>query len=234
MPLRRITGQRPSPVIDCKRLLAVVLGNGVGGTRLDRCRLVVHAERQTVVERAGGGEDEALDPALDAGAVPWLSVATAFICQLASGSYSAVGSFERPDRLITASTPSKAAAGMSRTSAWIVSTSPADGRGGLEQDLLVPPEQVEHPHPVTTPEQLRDQSGADVARPSGDQNLHVPVQERASRGRWASDRRVHRRVSGPERQLILDFAEQRQPRSPGPRAINSRPSGQAIPTSGSS
>ena len=50
-------------------------------------------------------------------ALPSASVATAFICQLASGSYSAVGSFERPARWITPSTPSRAVAGMSRTSA---------------------------------------------------------------------------------------------------------------------
>ena len=41
-------------------------------------------------------------------ALPRASVATAFICQLASGSYSAVGSLESPARWITPSTPSSA------------------------------------------------------------------------------------------------------------------------------
>ena len=53
---------------------------------------------------------------------PSVSVAMAFICQFASGSYSAVGSLERPARWITASTPSSALAGMSRTSASMTST----------------------------------------------------------------------------------------------------------------
>src|SRR3712207_6893290 len=49
-----------------QRLLAVALGGRVGGARLDRGGLVVHARREAVVERARGREDVALDPALHA------------------------------------------------------------------------------------------------------------------------------------------------------------------------
>jgi hypothetical protein len=52
---------------------------------------------------------------------PSVLVATAFICQFASGSNSAVGSLLNPLRLMTPSTPSSALAGTSRTSATIVS-----------------------------------------------------------------------------------------------------------------
>ena len=49
-----------------ERLLAVALGGRVGGARVDRRLLVVHAGRQAVVERARGGEHVAVDPVLDA------------------------------------------------------------------------------------------------------------------------------------------------------------------------
>ena len=63
-------------------------------------------------------------------ASPSACVATAFICQFASGSYSAVGSLERPARWMTPSMPSSAVAGMSRTSAQMTSTRSANSWSG--------------------------------------------------------------------------------------------------------
>ena len=66
----------------------------------------------------------------------------AFICQFASGLNSAVGSLLRPDRLITPSTPSSAASGMSRTSRDDEFDLVANGGERIRAEV----ETVEHAH----------------------------------------------------------------------------------------
>ncbi len=90
----------------------------------------------------------------------------AFICQFASGSYSAVGSLERPARWITASTPSRALAGMSRTSASIDLDAVEDRR----DRAAAPVEPVEDADVVAAVQQALRQDGADVAGAAGDED----------------------------------------------------------------
>ena len=93
-------------------------------------------------------------------------MATAFICQLASGSYSAVGSFESPARWITPSTPSSASAGMSRTSA----THELDPVAHGVERPLAPVEAVEHADVVAALAAGGRRGRSRCSRPAGDQH----------------------------------------------------------------
>ena len=84
----------------------------------------------------------------------------AFICQFASGSYSAVGSFESPARWITPSTPSSALAGMSRTSASIDLDAVEDRR----ERAAAPVEPVEDADAVAAVEQALGQHASRCSR----------------------------------------------------------------------
>jgi hypothetical protein len=94
---------------------------------------------------------------------PRVSVAIAFICQLASGSSSAVGSFDRPDGLITPSTRSSAASGTSRTSG----DHGLDALAEVGQRLLTEVQAVQQAHVVAAHQQPRHQDAADVAGAAG-------------------------------------------------------------------
>ena len=140
---------RPSPASLEQRLLAVALG----GRRTRRaarsapsrraCR-AAGRRRASTTRRRRSARCRARRSAR-----PSVSVASAFICQFASGSNSAVGSFERPDRLITPSTPSSA---LVRDVAH-VGHDELDLVAERAQRLLAEVEPVEHAHPVAALEQ---------------------------------------------------------------------------------
>jgi hypothetical protein len=146
-------------------LLAVALGGGVGAVGLDVGGLVVHAERQAVVERARGREHEPLDPVVHARAAHRLG---GHRVHLPVGLGVVLGG--RVVREAGEVDHGVDALEGARRHVAHVRLDEVDPVAELGQRPLAPVEAVEQADPVAAIEQARDQDAADVARAAGDQH----------------------------------------------------------------
>ena len=155
------------PVVDHLQqlLLAVALGGRVGGAGLDVGGLVVHAGGHAVIERAGGGEDVALDAARHAHATQGLG---------GDGVHLPVGlGVELGGRVVgEPGEVDDAVDAVQRVLGDVahVGDDQLDLVAEVRQRLLAEVQAVQHPHLVAAHQQPRDQHAADVAGAAGHQD----------------------------------------------------------------
>ena len=183
-----MTGHSPCVLQLEQRLLPVVLRGRVGAAWLDGGVLVVHARRQPVVQRAGGGEDHPLDPALDAGLAERLGrdrvhLPVGLGVVLGGGVVGKAGEVDHAVHAVEGA----------RGDVAHVRHHELDAVAHSLERLLAPVEPIEHSHVVAAIEQPLGEDRPDVARPArhedgaearglGGEPVAAPFEARAASG----------------------------------------------------